>query len=156
MIEKIISGGQTGADRAALDSAIRLGIPHGGWLPEGRKTEDGALPERYLLKELQGGGYQERTEQNVIDSDATVIISHGNLSGGSKLTAGFAKKHARPRLHLDMNMLSPAEAAAQLNQWAGKHAVKILNVAGPRASGDDMIYNTVTDILTLAFSSGQM
>ena len=83
MIEKIISGGQTGADQAALDAAIKYNFPHGGWIPKGRKTEDGRLPDEYKLKEMSTDSYKERTEQNVIDSDGTVIISHGDLTGGS-------------------------------------------------------------------------
>jgi len=96
VIDKIISGGQTGADRAALDAAIELDIPHGGWIPKGRKTEDGGLPEKYHLKEMPTGSYAARTEQNVIDSDGTLIVSHGKLNGGSALTRRLAKKHKRP------------------------------------------------------------
>ena len=81
-IRKIISGGQTGADQAALDFAIDRGIPHGGWVPKGRKTETGMLPEKYQLKEMETASYSKRTEQNVIDSDGTFIISHGTLTGG--------------------------------------------------------------------------
>ena len=92
MIKKIISGGQTGADRAALDVAIKLDIPHGGWVPKGRKTESGPLPERYQFQEMGTRGYAERTEQNVLDSDGTLILSHGKLTGGSALTLRLAKK----------------------------------------------------------------
>jgi hypothetical protein len=77
MIKKIISGGQTGADRAALDTAIKLGIPHGGWISKGRKAEDGPLPDKYQLQEMPTDSYPERTEQNVVDSEGTLIISHG-------------------------------------------------------------------------------
>ena len=87
MIDKIISGGQTGADRAALDVAIELGIPHGGWVPKGRKTEAGRLPAKYQLKEMPTDSYPERTEQNVLDSDGTLIISHGSLTG-ARITPG--------------------------------------------------------------------
>ena len=82
MIRKIISGGQTGADQAALDAAIKLDIPHGGWIPKGRLTENGPLPDKYKLTEMPGSGYTLRTEQNVIDSNGTLIISHGKLSEG--------------------------------------------------------------------------
>jgi len=82
MIQKIISGGQTGADRAALDFAIKRGIPHGGWIPKGRKTEDGTLPEKYHLLEMPTGSYSKRTEKNILDSDGTLIVSHGLLTGG--------------------------------------------------------------------------
>lgn len=83
-ISKIVSGGQTGADRGGLDAAIELGIPHGGWCPKGRKSEDGVIPEKYLLKEMSSADYLKRTEQNVVDSDATVIFTYGQPTGGSK------------------------------------------------------------------------
>ena len=102
MIQKIISGGQTGADRAALDVAIELGISHGGWIPKGRKTEEGPLPEKYQLQEMPTGSYQKRTQQNVIDSHGTLIISHGKLTGGSAFTRRLAKIHKRPFLHIDL------------------------------------------------------
>ena len=87
MLTKIISGGQTGADRAALDVAIELDIPHGGWIPKGKKTEAGVIPDKYQLKEMPTASYPKRTEQNVIDSDGTLILTHGKLTGGSALTA---------------------------------------------------------------------
>jgi hypothetical protein len=99
-IEKIISGGQTGADRAALDFAMANNIPHGGWIGKGSKAEDGRLPYKYHLQELATASYSKRTEQIVIDSDGTVIISHGNLTGGSAQTQGFAILHHKPSLHL--------------------------------------------------------
>jgi hypothetical protein len=82
-ITKIISGGQTSADQAVLDVAIKKGIPHGGWIPKVRLTEAGILPEKYQFKEMETGSYPKRTEQNVIDSDGTLIVSHGTLTGGS-------------------------------------------------------------------------
>ena len=111
MIKKIISGGQTGADQGALDAAIKYGFPYGGWIPKGRKTEAGLLPDEYKLNEMPSSSYPERTEQNVIDSDGTVIITHGKLSGGSKLTDKLAEKHFRPCLHVNFNK-TPAFAAA--------------------------------------------
>ncbi len=86
MIEKIISGGQTGADRAALDVAIKLDLPHGGWIPKGRKAEDGPLTDKYQLQEMSTASYSKRTEQNVIDSDGTLIICRGKPTGGSDYT----------------------------------------------------------------------
>ena len=106
MLTKIISGGQTGADQAALDIAIKLNIPHGCWIPKGRLTENGPLPGKYQLQEMPSGSYPKRTEQNVIDSDGTVIFSQGKLTGGSALTGKTAEKHARPWLHLDMDKMS--------------------------------------------------
>lgn len=102
MIKKIISGGQIGADQAALDVAIKLGVPNGGWIQKGRKTQRGFLPGKYQLKEMPVAGFKERIEQNIIDSDGTVIISHGNLTGGSDYGQKMAKKHNRPCLHIDL------------------------------------------------------
>jgi len=147
IIEKIVSGGQTGADQAALDVAIRLGIPHGGWVPKGRRTEAGALPRRYEMREMPTDGYAERTEQNVIDSDGTVIFSHGALDGGSALTEIRVREHGRPHLHLDMEKFSIAEAADALKEWFENNAIRVLNVAGPRASKDPDIYRVTAAVL---------
>ena len=103
MIKKIISGGQTGADQAALDAAIKWQMPHGGWISKGRLNEAGTLPNRYQLQEMPTDSYAARTEQNVIDSDGTLIISHGSLTGDSKHTQGMAVKHDKPCLHIDLN-----------------------------------------------------
>ena len=147
MIKKIISGGQTGADQGALDAAIKYSFPHGGWIPKGRMTEDGILPEQYELKEMPTSSYPKRTEQNVIDSDGTVIISHGKLTGGSKLTQKLAEKHSRPCLHINLNKTPAFIAASKINTWIIKHGIEILNVAGPRASKDPKIYEDTKYIL---------
>lgn len=154
IIEKIVSGGQTGADRAALDVAIRLGIPHGGWVPKGRITEDGPLPDRYRMREMDTADYAARTEQNVLDSDGTVILSHGAPDGGSALTKALAERHGRPHLHLDMEKLSVSEAADRLRGWIEKGAIRTLNVAGPRTSRDPAIYRVTTAVLEALFSKG--
>ena len=148
MITKIISGGQTGADRAALDFAIKMDLPHGGWIPKGRLTEAGPLPEAYQLKEMPTEDYPARTEQNVIDSDGTLIITHGRLTGGSNLTLQMANRHARPCLHIDLNQTHVFRAARKVKNWIEEHAIGILNVAGPRASKDPSIYQSVMSILT--------
>jgi hypothetical protein len=150
-IEKIISGGQTGADRAALDFAIDNNISHGGWIPKGRKTETSQLPGKYHLQEMATASYSKRTEQNVIDSDGTIIVSHGKLTGGSALTQTFAIKHHKLCLHLDMDNTTITEAADSLNNWIRKNKIKILNVAGPRANKDNKIYQVIRDILEAAF-----
>jgi hypothetical protein len=147
MIRKIISGGQTGADQAALDAAIKLGIPHGGWIPKGRLTENGALNAKYNLKEMPSSSYSERTEQNVIESDGTVIISHGNLTEGSDFTRKMAIKHDRPWLHVDLNKISAFKAAIQINSWLADNKIETLNVAGPRASKNKRIYQDVLSLL---------
>jgi hypothetical protein len=98
MIKKIISGAQTGADRAALDFAIKNDIPHDGWVPKGRIAEDGIIPEKYNVHEAPTQDYRRRTELNVVHSDGTLILTHGELSGGSALTRTFAQKHKKPYL----------------------------------------------------------
>ncbi|MCL7487575.1 MAG: putative molybdenum carrier protein [Desulfobulbaceae bacterium] len=144
---KIISGGQTGADRAALDAAITLGLPHGGWLPRGRKTEDGPLPARYKLTELNSQRYRDRTEQNIIDSDATLIVSFGTLTGGSALTESLALRHDRPCLIIDLECISREEAIDAVEKWLRKNDITILNIAGPRESGEPRIYDAVYKLL---------
>ncbi|HDI59605.1 MAG TPA: hypothetical protein ENF48_04475 [Desulfobacteraceae bacterium] len=142
-ITKIISGGQTGADQAALDAAIELGIDHGGWVPKGRLTEDGPLADKYRLTETRTASYPERTERNVLDGDGTVIFSHGPLTGGSKLTAELAQKHGKPCLHIDLGRMHPLKASGKLHKWIRGNGVRILNVAGAKASKDPAIYNEV-------------
>lgn len=147
MIRKIISGGQTGADRAALDAAIKLSIPHGGWIPRGRLTEAGPLPDEYNLTEMPSSSYPLRTEQNVIDSGGTLIISHGRLSEGSDYTRKMAIKHQRPWLHIDLNQAPAFKAATMIRSWLNENQIEILNVAGPRASKDAKIYSVVLKLI---------
>ncbi len=129
--KRIISGGQTGVDRGALDAAIALGIPHGGWCPSGRLAEDGRIPDRYELSETESREYRVRTEQNVVDSDATLILCRGRPSGGTKLTICLARQHGRPHLVLNLDRAASPE---DIRRWLDDHAVEILNVAGPRES----------------------
>lgn len=129
--EKIVSGGQTGVDRAALDVAIALGIPHGGWCPRGRRAEDGQIPECYRLRETDSAEYAERTERNVIDSDATLILCGGQPAGGTLLTLRLAEKHEKPCWVVDFD--HPCDPAA-IRRWMEKAAVRTLNIAGPRES----------------------
>jgi hypothetical protein len=152
LIKKIISGGQTGADRAAIDFAIEYNIPHGGWIPKGRKAEDGRLPEKYQLKEMPTGSYSKRTEKNILDSDGTLIIAHGQLTGGSALTREFAKQLRKSWIHLDMKELSLSEASDMLQVWIKKNKVNVLNVAGPRESKDPMIYEATFALLESALA----
>lgn len=148
-IEKIISGAQTGADRAALDFAIEYEIDHGGWVPEGRRAEDGLIDGSYRVEELAGGGYVERTEQNVIDSDGTLIVSRGDLTGGSLLTREMAEKHAKPCLHVNIGEVIVFDASIDVYEWLRAHDIRVLNVAGPRASKDDRVYETVWNLLEM-------
>ena len=147
MISKIISGGQTGVDQAALDVAIALGIPHGGWIPKGRKTENGALPDKYRLKEMPTSSYAKRTEQNVIDSEGTLIISLGPLTGGSELTHKTAMLHDRPCLHIDLGTLNTPQAVKTIRSWIIRHGIGILNIAGPRANENPGIYDMAAKTL---------
>jgi hypothetical protein len=147
---KIISGGQTGADRAGLDVAIARGIPHGGWCPKGRKSEDGPLPACYLLSETPSANYLVRTERNAAESDVTVIFTFSALSGGSKRTADFAKKHGRPFLHLIMVAGREEHAAERLAAFVGQHRVARLNVAGSRESKEPGIHARASKVLDLS------
>jgi hypothetical protein len=147
MLEKIVSGGQTGADRAALDFAIKRKIPHGGWVPKGRIAEDGPLHKKYKLTEMPTDDYRARTEQNVIGADGTVIISHGKLTGGSAYTQKMAKKHNRLCLHIDLNERDIFPAVLEILNWLIENGIEVLNVAGPRASKDAKIYKVVKEIL---------
>ncbi len=131
---KIVSGGQTGVDRAALDAALSLGVTCGGWCPEDRRAEDGAIPERYPVEELSAGDYLERTARNVRDSDATVIIHPGLLQGGSKATADFCAESKKPLQLIDAGQVSPNDAANALAEFLRGQQIAVLNVAGPRAS----------------------
>jgi predicted Rossmann-fold nucleotide-binding protein len=153
MITKIVSGGQTGADQAALDVAIELGIPHGGWIPKGRKTEAGPLPAKYKLKEMPTTEYPKRTEQNVIDSDGTLIISHGELTEGSDYTRQMAEKHGKPWLYIDADKFSVEAAVEVTRAWVNGNSVRILNVAGPRASKDPEIQSKTKEILKTFLST---
>lgn len=146
-IKKIISGGQTGADQAALDAAIEMGIPHGGWVPLGRLTEKGRLPSRYKMREIKAIDYDQRTELNVMDSDGTLLFGKGTLKGGSALTKKLAKKHLKPCLHVDIDETSRYRAVEIIKSWLDVRKIKILNVAGPRESECSGIYDHVLDIL---------
>jgi hypothetical protein len=151
MIKKIISGGQTGADRAALDIAIKFNIPHGGCIPKGRIAKDGPLPDKYQLQEMPTSSYPKRTEQNVIDSDGTLIFSRGAPTGGTDYTRKMVLKHKKQLLHIDLNHRTSYDAAYLILPWIELQHVKILNVAGPRASKDPAIYNDVFKILDMAY-----
>jgi len=151
LIEKIISGGQTGADRAGLLWAIEHQIPHGGWCPLGRLAEDGPLSEVFHLEETPSAGYIQRTEWNVRDSDATVIFSISRtLSGGSLLTKDLAWKWKRPCIQISQK--GTQHPARVLNQFLDQHFVRILNIAGPRESTEAGIGDFVSRVLSEAMS----
>lgn len=131
---KIISGGQTGVDRAALDVALAHGIECGGWCPAGRLDEFGKIPERYPVQELQSGGYTERTLQNAKDSDGTVVIYSGELYGGTEQTVRFCCDLKRPHQLIDASKISAEGAANLVGDFFHENNLSILNVAGPRQS----------------------
>jgi len=133
-LKKIVSGGQTGVDRGALDAALDAGFPCGGWAPEGRIAEDGPVAERYPLRELPGSGYEKRTLQNVLDSDGTAILYFGALEGGTRLTMEYCIEHRKPCELLNAERLGPEEAARELLAFVAGNGISALNVAGPRAS----------------------
>ena len=152
-LRRLVSGAQTGADRAALDVALEQGLEIGGWVPRGRLAEDGIIPARYTgLRETESADAAVRTACNVRDSDATVIVSHGPLAGGSRLTAEEAIRLSKPLLHLDLTSLSVADAADRLRQWLDAVDPEVLNVAGPRASEDPAIGAAVTALQRDALS----
>jgi hypothetical protein len=134
-LKKIVSGGQTGVDRAALDAARAAGLLCGGWIPADGKAEDGLIPEHYGLLRLPHGSYRQRTRLNVLDSDATAILYHEQLTGGTRLTRNFCALLNRPFLLLDAGAHSVATAVAALTHFLNDAAIEVLNVAGPRASG---------------------
>jgi hypothetical protein len=148
MNQKIVSGGQTGVDRAALDFALERCFPCGGWCPEDREAEDGRIPDRYPLEEVTGG-YRVRTEKNVIDSDATLIIIIDKLSGGTLLTRNLCRKRGRPYVVVKLESADAVETARRLLRNPG---IFVLNVAGPRESGEPGIYDRTLGFLRSAFA----
>lgn len=149
---KIISGGQTGADRAALDVAMGLRLDYGGAIPKGRRTEEGALPPEYeKMTELKSMSYAVRTKKNVMDSDATVIITMDHIGRGSALTIRLAQRHKKPFLHIDLSTYSDNEAKNKIKEWLKDVRPNVLNVAGSRESKAQGIYSMVYAILKAVF-----
>jgi hypothetical protein len=137
----IVSGGQTGVDRGALDAALQLGFPCGGWCPEGRQAEDGRIPDRYPVKELPGAGYTERTRKNVEDSDGTLIITFGEPRGGTAKTLEFSREFKKPHLVVDAAVTAVHTAIRAVLEFLETNRIERLNVAGPRASGEASAYD---------------
>lgn len=152
-VDKIVSGGQTGVDRAALDVAIALNIPHGGWCPFGRRSEDGPINERYQLRETDIADYSVRTWKNVIDSDGTLLLHFGSLSGGTQLTWKLTRKHRKPALKIDLQTSQPDLVVSALQDWIEQQNIRILNVAGPRESSSPGIGSLAREFLMTAFSA---
>jgi hypothetical protein len=143
-VAKIVSGGQTGVDRVALDVALELGFPCGGWVPRGRRAEDGRIPPIYPMRETESRGYAMRTRLNVRDSDATLILTRGEPTGGTALTVDCARSLNRP--HLVVDLAGKVDLSA-VREWLARHDVRVLNVAGPRESAPPGIYRNAADVL---------
>jgi len=149
LVKKIISGGQTGVDRAGLDVALESGIPCGGWCPRGRRAVDGAIPAIYPLVETDDRDYSYRTRLNVLDADGTLILNRGELSGGTRLTAEIAETEGKPCLVVELDR-SPDPSAVL--RWLQLNAVRILNVAGPREETQPGIHDAALGFLRKLFT----
>jgi hypothetical protein len=141
----IISGGQTGVDRAALDVALALGLEAGGWCPRGRRAEDGKISVRYPLRETASWKYPVRTRKNVLESDGTLILTRGKPRGGTALTAALAEGFKKPYRVVDLE--GQPEGAEDIRKWGREHAIQVLNVAGPRESETPGIYDQAARLL---------
>jgi len=136
-------------DRGALDAAIELDLPHGGWCPRGRLAEDGRIPARYRLEETDSPKYYVRTRQNVLDSDATLILCRGPMSGGTELTLRMADQYGKPNLVVDLHADPQPQA---VRDWLQEHGVEALNVAGPRESQNPGITDDAREFLLRVFA----
>jgi len=148
---KIVSGGQTGVDRAGLDAALESGIECGGWCPEGREAEDGVIPDKYPIKVLPGAGYRQRTKKNVLDADGTIIIYFGSPKGGTELTITFCIKEHKPYVLIDAEEISIDRAAQKILEFTKDK--NILNIAGPRAGGEPRAYDYAKSVMMLVLES---
>ena len=148
-VEKIVSGGQTGVDRAALDAAIELGIPHGGWCPKGRICEAGVIDAKYLLTELSSPDYAARTLKNVQDSDGTLVLYFDKLRGGTALTCRLARQNNKPLCRVRIN--APV-SFLQVVDWLQQHQIRVLNIAGPRGSSHPDVEATARTVLLRLFN----
>jgi len=147
-IQKIVPGGQTGVDRAALDLGLALNIPIGGWCPKDRHAEDGSIPPHLPLQETPSAKHSQRTEWNVRDSDGTLLLTCGNPTGGTALTIRLAKQHHKPHLVIDLNQ-NPKPS--EVYSWLIQHNIHILNIAGPRQSTYPAIYQLAFTFLKTLF-----
>lgn len=153
-LEKIISGGQTGVDRGALDAALDNKFPCGGWCPPGRMAEDGPIDDVYPMSEMDHGSYGERTRQNVIDSDGTVIIYFGELEGGTKVTLQQCIQRKKPYELINAQENSEKRAAELIMRFVESFSINTLNVAGPRQSkvpeAHDYTYKAISIVLEIS------
>ncbi len=147
IFQKIISGGQTGADQGALDAALELNYPCGGWCPCGRKSEAGSIPERYPLQEHQSQDTADRTRANVLDSDGTLIFFYREPIGGTLYTLELARHHHKPFYLVDLEQAVPNRELDRIWNWGRKNRVYVLNIAGPRESKNPGVSGEVKKIL---------
>lgn len=150
LIQKIVSGGQTGVDRAALDVGLALNIPIGGWCPKGRYAEDGPIPHHYPLRDTPSQKLSQRTEWNVRDSDGTLVLTCGNPTGGTALTIRLAKLHGKPYFVMDLDQ---NREESTVTSWLIQHNIRHLNIAGPRQSTYPAIYQLAYAFLNKLFHS---
>jgi Circularly permutated YpsA SLOG family len=154
----ILSGGQAGVDRGALDAALELGNPCGGWCPKGRAAEDGPIPSRYPLHQVDGG-YANRTRRNVAESDGTLVLYRGALTEGTQLTLDACRELGKPVCLVDADVSSPAMAAIAARRFIDEHGIEKLNVAGPRESrwthAHDYAFDAVHALILMVWHDGQ-
>ena len=161
-LSKVVSGGQTGVDRAALEVAMFLNIPHGGWCPKGRRAEDGPIPAIFQLAETSSFNYAVRTEKNVVDSDGTLILFRNLITRGTGLTVKFAQRHKRPHLCVDLASFdiddeeATEESASKILDWLTVENINVLNVAGPRESTTPKINSQSHTLLLNTFADIQV
>ena len=149
VLKMIVSGGQTGVDRGALDAALEAGFPCGGWCPRDRKAEDGTIPERYPLAETVSANYRSRTIKNVSDSDGTAIVYFGELSGGTEETKLHCERLGKPYFLIDASEVTPDHGAELLAAFVDDCSIETLNVAGPRASKEPAAHAYARDFVRL-------
>ncbi len=150
VLRRLVSGGQTGVDRGALDAAIELGLEHGGWCPRGRRAEDGSIPIRYQLSETASARYPVRTKHNVIESDATLLFYRDRLHSGTELTFRLIKQYGKPFLMVDLQLLLDP---TMVLDWIIGEQIETLNVAGPRESSAPGIARQACEFLTCCLAS---
>jgi len=147
MIKKIISGGLPGVELAALDAAIKLGIPHGGWTYKSRKTENDTLLQQYNVREIANPSYFERLGKNIIDSDGTVILTYGQLVRGSIATKNLAEKHNKPCLHVELNECTLCHAVSSIRKWMDKNEIEEIFFTGSKPIASPSLHQEVIQII---------